>query len=387
MVKEWLAFEEPSTKWSHLKKLLRKELRRHKEKTVDVDKLTLEEQGCLFSHTFNRLDNEALTPSRRDNKIGWHDVVSIVLALEEVRRHKTIAFESWAQPFTQTKQSRDGEGLRLKELSGDVLNGSEALWIEHSLVSAPDWSRLLSPGPWSEDARVQLIVRFGETIRARFGEKTSVDLAFPQVLSEWLQLAKNVRNQLPGSFLPEIIMLVEGQSEEILLPAFGRALGIDFNSLAVNLIPCGGAKQVAKQYLSLKELTNLPVIIVLDADVEEPTEIVSDSLRACDRLIVLSNGEIEDTFDEPSFVRILNRYLREQGFNEQLSPLDLNASDKRTVAVERALKARGLGTFDKIAFARVAAESVNNREVPDDARRITGELNRITNAGIKLRFQ
>ncbi len=390
VVKEWLAFEEPSTKWSHLKKLLRKELRRRKGKSIDVEKLTLEEQGCLFSHIFGGLDNGgSITPAASENLVDvWQDVISVVIALEEIGRHKPIAFEIWAQPYLQSNSTvGESQELALKGQLGVALNKSQMLWIEHSVMAAPDWSRLSQTGPWSDDPSVRVLLQFSEMIREKHGMQLSMETVFPQAFSAWLQLAKKHRSQLPGRFLPEVLLLVEGQSEEILMPAFARALGVSLDNLAVNLNPCGGAKQVAKQYLSVKEVTQLPILVVLDADVEEPTEIVRDSLRACDQLIVLTKGEIEDTFDEPTFFRILNRYLLEQGFAEQLSPIGTYHSEKRTIAVERALKARGLGTFDKIEFARVAAESMSAKEVPADARRIVEELSRITNGGIKLRFQ
>ena len=49
------------------------------------------------------------------------------------------------------------------------------------------------------------------------------------------------------------VVLVEGITEEILLPAFSKFLGFDFYEKGIHIIPAGGKNQVVKLYYELAE--------------------------------------------------------------------------------------------------------------------------------------
>jgi hypothetical protein len=173
-----------------------------------------------------------------------------------------------------------------------------------------------------------------------------------------------------------------------------RLLATDLDALAVDITDCGGAKQVVKQYLNLREVTVLPIVCVLDSDVEEPAEIISDSLRNSDRLITMTRKEIEDTFSEAAFLRLLNIFMSHKADHYTSSPLTLSEMQEmepqesgRTAVLDRLMRARGLGSFDKIGFARVAAEKLQLGEIPQDGKKIVETLLEIHNDGINFRYQ
>ena len=66
----------------------------------------------------------------------------------------------------------------------------------------------------------------------------------------------------------EKVILVEGLTEETLLPAFARFLGYDFYKNGVQVIPAGGKNQVVKMYYKLSQELKIPIFLLLDKDAE-----------------------------------------------------------------------------------------------------------------------
>ena len=204
----------------------------------------------------------------------------------------------------------------------------------------------------------------------------------------WSELLIERRPYLPGDFLPQMMLLAEGATETVLIPAFAERLGFDLSANGVDVIACGGARQVAKTYLTMRDLTVLPIVVLLDADVDEEAELLQDSLRASDRLVILEGGEIEDIFAEDAFRRYINLYLAELGCTDLLVGQPPRTRESRRVPVlDRIWKARGLGSFDKIGFAEVVAKNMVAQDVPQEARRLVKTLSEVANGGISLRFE
>ena len=64
--------------------------------------------------------------------------------------------------------------------------------------------------------------------------------------TDFSTVTKQVRNDKKLKFPIEKVILVEGITEEILLPVFARKLGYDFYANGVQVIPAGGKNQVVK---------------------------------------------------------------------------------------------------------------------------------------------
>jgi hypothetical protein len=176
---------------------------------------------------------------------------------------------------------------------------------------------------------------------------------FQKALKQW-------RNNLPGHSLPELIVLVEGPTEIILLPLLALRLGIDLNALGAMLIAAGGANQVAKKYAQLKEIVAIPIFCLLDRDAEQQKNLIAGQLRSEDYLYTLKEGEIEDLIRMDSFVPLINRYLVTGQYGalglEPVQESDFEPGLSRTAVLERLWRQRNLGKFDKVGFARFIAE-------------------------------
>lgn len=366
------SFDEPAAKAQYLRKAARKQL----DKRANFEALSLHEQGRVFISLFQDEDQiEDQTISR---------LVNFTFAFEDIKRFSKIAFATWC------KQEWYSEPIHAAVAGLDLdLTLAEKLWLTNAILSAPSWIKLNKNDQWREDPRAQAVITFTEKLRDETAGKSDIDTQLlTKTLEIWQQILVKQRNVLPGGFLPNIILLVEGQTESLILPTFAKLLGADFNKLGVHIESCGGAKQVVKHYLNLKELTTLPIICVLDADVSESAEIISDSLRAQDRMLTMHAGELEDSFSPTTFHRLLNIYLKETGCLEPIAFSELHDSEgERIEVLDRLFRIRGLGNFDKIGFAETAVNYLHKSDVPDDGKRIIGTIEEVHDAGIKLRFQ
>jgi hypothetical protein len=165
--------------------------------------------------------------------------------------------------------------------------------------------------------------------------------------------------KLAGKLRPNLLLLVEGQTEAIVLPHCARLSGLSFSQLGVEVIASGGAKQVARRYLTIKDTVRLPIVCVLDGDAEHSAELFEDAMRDCDQLVSLAVVELEDGW--------LLYLLEEHLANLTLSQCEFAVpeSGRRKDALNKIYRDRGLGDFDKIGFANeVVASCKKSTDVP-----------------------
>jgi hypothetical protein len=362
-----LAFEDPQARWERLQNLIAKQLHDEALKARDMPALPLEFQDHLFGqlYGFNGTD-----PT--DIEYGTAAIVlNVVLALEDIDNFEQIAFDSWKITLNESRSKeiarlfpKTVEDDAIRELSKDLgLSEAQHLWLQHMRRAVPNWSLLFKSGPWSGDARVTFVC---EQLSA-FASQNLTAQGYLAARTAFREALRQNRHELPGSFLPEAMLLVEGETESILLPHFANLLGFDFSTMGVMLMSAGGARQVARKYFELRDVVTLPMVLCVDADAGEEIEVAKESLRDSDRLHIWKDGEIEDTLETQVLVQQLNAFLQSTGAPGTVSPSDFPAGHRRTVLLNRLWRARGLGNFDKIGFAEVIAANVKNREdVPPD---------------------
>lgn len=344
-----LLFEEPATKWT---KLLGQVSKHVKTGTADLSDAPLGEQEALFRDVFG--GDEPLPVSRLFN---------MVLALEEIERFEDAAFYNWHMSFiAEIPSTEESEFPQIvaKELE---LGEGEAAWLAHSWRAAPEWIIVLSHGPWEGDELAEFV---RDCLEPFVGAEESIAslLSMRQHFHERLSMR---RSRLPAAFQPEVILLVEGATESILIPHFASLLKIECNG--VLLIACGGAKQLERRYIALSDITRLPIWCLMDRDAEEQITAVRELLRLPkDQLHIWQNGEIEDSLGTDVLLRHVNAFLSEHGSSSPILLDDLDAKTSRTTSLDRVWRSRGLGDFDKVGFARYLAEHMNASEVPDQVK-------------------
>lgn len=173
---------------------------------------------------------------------------------------------------------------------------------------------------------------------------------------EELRLAR--QNKLLKHPIEEII-LVEGITEEILLPAFSKFLGYDFYQNGIQIIPAGGKNQVVKMYYKLSQELKVPIFILLDKDAEENIRQITPRLRNIDKIHLVSCGEFEDLLPKSLIIKTVNSHFKNF---ISIKEEDLLNETPTAKILEEFFKQKGLHEFKKAEFAKLVKENISNND-------------------------
>lgn len=355
-----LFFEEPSSRWS---RLIAQVSRHLNGKNKDLSETPMSEQQECFAAVFGT-PQDILEPTAR--------AFNTVLALKDLQFFDPAEFDIWF--LSQSSEENQPELLEeFADLARKVLQiepstpQAQALYQAWNIV--PYWRVLESAGPWAEDELALFATKYMRRLD-RLKPELSAEF-FQTALAEFDKMVHEDRASLPSNFQPGILILVEGNTEAILLPRFMSVAGIKTVNATPLFIPCGGANQLLRKFLHLRDLTSLPIFCIVDHDAEEQSETIHELLRKGDKLHVWSRGEIEDTFPSLTLLETLNAYLHSMGVSELLRSDELTQTERRTEQLDRLWRVRGLGDFDKVGFAQFQAGRIKNlSDVPDEAKHL-----------------
>lgn len=154
----------------------------------------------------------------------------------------------------------------------------------------------------------------------------------------------------------EKVVLVEGITEEILLPAFSKYLGYDFYAEGIQIIASGGKNQVVKMYYQLSEEIKIPIFVLLDRDAEENIRQIQPKLRNIDKIHLVSCGEFEDLLSKSLIIKTINSHF--QNFLS-ITEDDINKPLPTAKILEEIFKTKGLHEFKKAEFAKLVRENIS----------------------------
>lgn len=163
------------------------------------------------------------------------------------------------------------------------------------------------------------------------------------------------REKLGLKFPIEKVLLVEGLTEEILLPEFSKFLGHDFDKNGVQIIGAGGKNQVVKIYYKLSQELKLPIFLLLDKDAEDNIKQILPRLRSSDVIHPVSCGEFEDLLPKSLITKTVNRHF--QNFLT-IAESDLDSDLPMARCLDDLFKKRGLHEFKKSEFAKLVSENI-----------------------------
>lgn len=167
------------------------------------------------------------------------------------------------------------------------------------------------------------------------------------------------RQELLLKFPIEKVILVEGITEDILLPVFSKLLGYDFYAHGIQIIPAGGKNQVVKLYYELLEDLKIPIFILLDKDAEDNINQITPRLRNIDRIHLVSCGEFEDLLPKSLLVKTVNSHFKNF---LTITEADLLQDESMVNVLEEIFKTKGLHEFKKAEFAKLVKENVFSQE-------------------------
>lgn len=170
----------------------------------------------------------------------------------------------------------------------------------------------------------------------------------------------------------EKVLLVEGITEEILLPVFAKFMGYDFNKFGVHIIASGGKNQVVKTYYKLCEELNLPVFILLDKDAEDNILQIKPKLRGSDKVHLVSCGEFEDLLPHTLIIKTINNYFKNF---LTINDSDISAGLPMAKILTELYRTKGFHEFKKAEFAKLVSQNIS--EISDLSEEIKTVINEI----------
>lgn len=396
-----LSFDEPMSRWAHLRRGLSRLAQNGAAPHLAA--LPQDDQDFLFTAAYGSSDRQ------------WHNVnmiTNIILAYSEMQRLQPTAFAwlsdspsipvlssqktladckqiaapikkivlSLQSKFTQSPAPAKQDTINVRKLLEAIimhekLSESEMGWLRHALQAVPDWHRLKDEGFRQDDAKAQLIVLLMTHIERSFNSDLPIEpkSIFYDALDFFQEELSKRRPKISATFLPQIILLVEGQTEFVLLSHFANCLKLDFDSKGILLKPVGGANQIKRQYLKLRDLVKIPIYCLLDGDAISQAEDLEKLLRSGDRLYSLNAIDIESTFPSAELSLFVNKYFvgRKEGLmHTPIMPADIGPGSSAK-ALAKIWRQRGIRTFDKIGFARTITQIIREpMQIPAELRSV-----------------
>ena len=194
-------------------------------------------------------------------------------------------------------------------------------------------------------------------------ESCPINLRWLKVLSNFINnenvdvdFLRQLRSKNAIKFPIEKVLLVEGITEEILLPAFSKYLGFDFYKEGIQIIAAGGKNQVVKMYYKLIEELRTPIFILLDKDAEENINQIKPKLRSIDKIHLVSCGEFEDLLPKSLIIKTINNELNNFA---SITEDDLDNTLPEAKNLENIFKTKGLHEFKKADFAKLVKDNIS----------------------------
>lgn len=290
----------------------------------------------------------------------------IVISLDRLTRFKNtrekylrvfsdIILSNLIEPKLKKSDLEKMEYAKIKEFAQEIFNGSldEHSSLEHINIKLRDYENSIY---YNDDATQELLNNNIDYVSALkyINNESVINLRWLKSLSEENNLV-SMREEHCLKFPIEKVLLVEGITEEILLPAFSKFLGYDFYKNGIQIIPAGGKNQVVKMYYKLSEELKIPIFLLLDKDAEENIAQIKPRLRENDYIHLVSCGEFEDLLPKSLIVKTVNSHF--ENFLT-ITEDDLEDNTPEAKNLENIFKTKGLHEFKKAEFAKLVRENV-----------------------------
>lgn len=168
---------------------------------------------------------------------------------------------------------------------------------------------------------------------------------------EMLFLSKKYKLLFPVKKL----IIVEGITEEILLPVFAKELGYSFEQNGIYILGAGGKSKSPSLYLKLKDKIKIPILLLFDNDAEEICILLNKNLSKKDKTYLIKNGEFEDILPINLIKRTLNKEYKPATL---LTKSELNFSNRMCENIEEFYKTRHLGEYKKSKVSKLIAANI-----------------------------
>ncbi len=205
-------------------------------------------------------------------------------------------------------------------------------------------------------------------------ENNPQNLRWLKAISE-KQNIEQARKENGLKFPIEEVLIVEGATEETLLPEFARKCGYDFDKEGIYILSAGGKNQVVKLYYALVEKLKLPIFVLLDKDAAQNREYILTKLRDSDKVHLLECGEFEDLLP----IELVERTLEYELNNISIIEQEMITTEESMVKnLEEVFKTRGMHEFKKVEFAQMVKRNIlTDADISPEIRTIVEEIKKL----------
>lgn len=290
----------------------------------------------------------------------------IVISLDRLTRFKNtrekylrvfsdIIISNLIEPKLRKADLEKMEFAQIRNLAEEIFNGSLEEHSSSNIINIKlrDYENTIYNNDDSTQELLNNNIDYASALKY-INNESVINLRWLKSLAEDGNLA-SMREEHCLKFPIEKVLLVEGITEEILLPAFSKFLGYDFYKNGIQIIPAGGKNQVVKIYYKLSEELNLPIFLLLDKDAEENISQITPRLRANDCIHLVSCGEFEDLLPKSLIVKTVNSHF--ENFLT-ITEDDLEDNTPEAKNLENIFKTKGLHEFKKAEFAKLVRENI-----------------------------
>jgi hypothetical protein len=322
-------------------------------------------------------------------------ILSLIMAVEDICQFDLSAMVSEDMAFLESHHSGHLHGYYFKPTQDrailasllqaqgyrtDFMTGPfeqtvpEMLyWLSRKLSVLLPWSAILKQLPVDQAAAFPYLFRGQKVLQFVEGtfDLATLPVDSPTFLLDELlpQVEGWVRDVFPRfSKMAHIVrpiqllVLAEGATEELLLPAIAEAMGYNLDYEGVMVISVGGKNQMLQQYVHYAELLKVPISIVMDQDALPLFPDLKHYCRDHDQIFILEEGEFEDIYAPELIVKTVNDFY----FPTQT--LTLQAFGKleggnRVKTLQTLWQQLGIGVFDKVSFAQRLVETIRQEKL------------------------
>ena len=205
-------------------------------------------------------------------------------------------------------------------------------------------------------------------------ENNPQNLRWLKAISE-KQNIEQARKEKGLKFPVEEVLIVEGATEETLLPEFAKKCGYDFDKEGIYILSAGGKNQVVKLYYALVEKLKLPIFVLLDKDAARNREYILTKLRDSDKVHLLECGEFEDLLP----IELVERTLEYELNNISIIEQEMITTEESMVKnLEEVFKTRGMHEFKKVEFAQMVKRNIlTDADISPEIRTIVEEIKKL----------
>jgi hypothetical protein len=185
-----------------------------------------------------------------------------------------------------------------------------------------------------------------------------------RTLASFQQLSQDWESLQTGFHPVHTIVLVEGMTEEVLLPALlkGRV-----NTEGIQVQGCGGKTAMLSHYQRMRPWFKGRFRLVLDADAQDVIAPLEKQLQSSDTYYLIPEGSIEDCYELPLFIKAINQVrigfppVTLEHFQAWCRDYKMSSYNRLQV-YERFWLAQGLDRLDKTFLAQTIVQTCLNTE-------------------------